>query len=91
MCQRRAAGTLWLKCGHFQRHMITAIYDCMSVNCEHSYIHPKHCQSRACISMYGPDVQDVIDRVEDRCLQCQWQEQKALQDQQKAAQAQEKS
>lgn len=41
--------------------------------------------------MYGPDVQDVIDRVEDRCLQCQWQEQKALQDQQKAAQAQEKS
>ena len=32
-----------------------------------------------CREMFGPDIQDIVDRVDDKCLQCQWQEQKAAQ------------
>jgi len=37
-----------------------------------------------CCEMYGPDIQDIVDRVENKCLQCQWQEQKAAQAQNKS-------
>jgi len=37
-----------------------------------------------CREMYGPDIQDIVDRVENKCLQCQWQEQKAAQAQNKS-------
>ncbi|KAJ7803324.1 hypothetical protein B0H13DRAFT_2161364 [Mycena leptocephala] len=39
MCQQIAQGTRWSRCGHFQRHLVTAILDCNSSLCERSYQH----------------------------------------------------
>ncbi|KAJ7195952.1 hypothetical protein GGX14DRAFT_674212, partial [Mycena pura] len=48
MCQRMAQGTRWSRCGHFQRHLITAIVDCSSSHCEKSLQHPRNCRLTSC-------------------------------------------
>ncbi|KAK0430722.1 hypothetical protein EV421DRAFT_1856867 [Armillaria borealis] len=51
MCQRMADGTRWLKCMHFQRHMITAIVDCNSRRCTRSLRHPRECRQPTCLQV----------------------------------------
>ncbi|EKM49854.1 uncharacterized protein PHACADRAFT_106638, partial [Phanerochaete carnosa HHB-10118-sp] len=63
-------GTRWQKCGHFQRHMVTAIIDCDSKKCERSLKHTKNCRDPACIKNFGPDLQKDVDTVNDDCFQC---------------------
>jgi len=70
MCRRIAEGTRWQKCGHFQRHMVIAIMDCNSSHCERSYLHLKDCRDARCIKNYGPDVQKIVDTVDDDCFAC---------------------
>ncbi|KAI0073001.1 hypothetical protein K474DRAFT_275486 [Panus rudis PR-1116 ss-1] len=70
MCRRIAEGTRWKKCGHFQRHFVAAIMDCNSSHCERSILHPKACRDKHCLPNFGPDVQKVVDTVNDECFQC---------------------
>ncbi|KAG2010514.1 hypothetical protein CC2G_013331 [Coprinopsis cinerea AmutBmut pab1-1] len=70
MCQQIAEGTRWSRCGHFQRHLVVAIYDCNSTQCEKSYIHPRHCRQPTCIKLFGAEIQKDIDTVDEFCYQC---------------------
>ncbi|TFK22013.1 hypothetical protein FA15DRAFT_644744 [Coprinopsis marcescibilis] len=70
MCQQLAEGTRWSKCGHFQRHLVVAIYDCNSSRCEKSYRHPRECRERTCRQLYGAEVQKDIDTVDEYCFAC---------------------
>jgi hypothetical protein len=40
-------GIRWNRCGHFQRSMVVAIFDCNSHRCERSIRHPKTCDCKA--------------------------------------------
>jgi hypothetical protein len=40
-------GIRWSRCGHFQRSMVVAIFDCNSHRCERSIRHPKTCDCKA--------------------------------------------
>ncbi|KAI0298183.1 hypothetical protein B0F90DRAFT_1632959, partial [Multifurca ochricompacta] len=66
--------TLWSRCGHFQHHKFVAIVDCNSSSCELSTYHPKGCYNRICEryrrAKYGPDIQTIIDTVDDDCHTC---------------------
>ncbi|KAJ3815065.1 hypothetical protein EV368DRAFT_73473 [Lentinula lateritia] len=70
MCQQIAEGTRWSKCGHFQRHLVTAIMDCNSSRCERSYAHPQHCRLLTCSKNFGREIQRDIDRVDEYCFAC---------------------
>ncbi|KAM6493774.1 hypothetical protein JOM56_010135 [Amanita muscaria] len=70
MCQRIAQGTRWSKCGHFQRHLILAVVDCESYQCEMSCYHPKGCRSRDCLKFYGDEIQQDVDNVKEFCFAC---------------------
>lgn len=70
MCRRIAEGTRWAKCGHFQRHLVVAIEDCQSRECERSLSHAKGCRADKCKKNFGPDIQQDVDTVNDECFQC---------------------
>ncbi|CAK5270079.1 unnamed protein product [Mycena citricolor] len=55
---------------HFQRHMIVAIVDCNDARCEKSIQHRGRCVSRDCIRVFGPEIQQDLDRVDDFCWAC---------------------
>ncbi|KAJ7049347.1 hypothetical protein C8F01DRAFT_1002506, partial [Mycena amicta] len=63
-------GTRWTRCGHFQRHFITAIQDCMSRNCAKSQMHSPSCRRTTCVRNFGPDVENDVDSVDDLCWAC---------------------
>ncbi|KAF9220518.1 hypothetical protein BS17DRAFT_739278 [Gyrodon lividus] len=70
MCRQIAEGTRWLKCGHFQRHLVVAIMDCDSTRCERSYRHPPNCRQLNCAPNFGPEIQRSVDDVDEFCFQC---------------------
>ncbi|KAJ7288666.1 hypothetical protein C8J57DRAFT_1445875 [Mycena rebaudengoi] len=70
MCQQISQGTRWSRCGHFQRHLVTAILDCNSTRCERSYYHPPNCRLPTCAKNYGSEIQQDIDTVYDYCFVC---------------------
>ncbi|TFL01187.1 hypothetical protein BDV98DRAFT_507850 [Pterulicium gracile] len=63
-------GTRWARCGHFQRHMINAIVDCSSSRCTKSLRHPRTCQDPHCIQIFGDEIQNDIDTVDEYCWAC---------------------
>ncbi|KAF9063319.1 hypothetical protein BDP27DRAFT_1232297, partial [Rhodocollybia butyracea] len=63
-------GTRWLRCQHFQRHMVTAIMDCNSSRCERSYFHPPNCRKKTCTKNFGREIQRDIDRMDEYCFAC---------------------
>ncbi|KAF9234686.1 hypothetical protein BU15DRAFT_52285, partial [Melanogaster broomeanus] len=63
-------GTVWLKCGHFQRHLVIAIEDCNSNRCQKSYRHPPNCRQPNCTENFGPEIQQSVDNVDEFCFQC---------------------
>ncbi|KAI0262395.1 hypothetical protein BC834DRAFT_828960, partial [Gloeopeniophorella convolvens] len=70
LCLLHSEGTRWSRCGHFQRHLIVAIMDCNSSKCEYSIFHQKGCRDSVCIKHYGPEVQKVVDTVDNDCFAC---------------------
>ncbi|KAJ7658295.1 hypothetical protein DFH06DRAFT_990493, partial [Mycena polygramma] len=63
-------GTRWSRCGHFQRHLVTAIVDCNSIRCERSLQHPPHCRLPTCTKASFREIQQDIDTVDDYCFAC---------------------
>ncbi|KAK0460071.1 uncharacterized protein EV420DRAFT_1619997 [Desarmillaria tabescens] len=82
MCQRMADGTRWLKCMHFQRHMITAIVDCNSRRCTRSLRHPRECRQPTCLQVrnFGEEIQRDIDKVDEYCFACRAAQARAARD-----------
>ncbi|KAF8073390.1 hypothetical protein FPV67DRAFT_1409373, partial [Lyophyllum atratum] len=70
-------GTRWTRCGHFQRHMIIAIVDCNSYRCALSHFHPPECRSPLCRCVYGEELQQDVDSVNDYCWQCKSAQERA--------------
>ncbi|KNZ80310.1 hypothetical protein J132_06380, partial [Termitomyces sp. J132] len=57
---------------HFQRHMIVAIMDCNSYRCSLSHFHPPECRppSCRCYNVYGEQIEQDVDTVDEYCFQC---------------------
>ncbi|TFK68441.1 hypothetical protein BDN72DRAFT_730369, partial [Pluteus cervinus] len=63
-------GTRWTRCMHFQRHLVVAIADCSSSQCERSYTHNPSCRQTTCTKNFGEEIQRDIDSVADYCFVC---------------------
>ncbi|KZS90206.1 hypothetical protein SISNIDRAFT_458161 [Sistotremastrum niveocremeum HHB9708] len=70
MCQRVMTGQKYV-CGHFIPVQVAATIDCGNRRCEKSINHPDHCHRVGCTTRWGPDKEQIVETVAQRCRSCE--------------------